>query len=158
MLFNSSAYIFLFLPVTLMLFFLLGRRRQRAASYLLMLASLVFYGIWNPLYVLLLLASIAANFLIGRLIICARSQSQESRGSSWLVLGIVGNLALLAWFKYFGFATAVLHALVDWPGNVWKITLPLGISFFTFTQIAYLVDASRGRVQDNDPVRYALFV
>jgi D-alanyl-lipoteichoic acid acyltransferase DltB (MBOAT superfamily) len=171
MLFNSVGFIFLFLPLTALAFFLLAHFSHRAAATALTLASLAFYAMWNPVYLPLLLGSILGNFLIGQRILAARATADDGPAHDrlarrWMALGIVANLLLLGWWKYAGFFSANLQALTGWPHQVLAITLPLGISFFTFTQIAYLVDARRGLVHRSVVPRkrgealthYALFV
>ena len=152
MLFNSSAFLFAFLPATLALFFLCAPFSHRAAIAWLTLASLFFYAWWNPVWLPLLLASIAFNFLAGREI------SQRANSRALLIFAIGVNLAALAYFKYGAFLVeslaAVLGSSYRWPAS----ELPLGISFFTFTQIAFLVDVYQKRASDFDPVRYSLFV
>ena len=156
MLFNSYAFLFAFLPATLALYFLLGRRSASAAIGFLALASLFFYGWWNPRYLLLLCGSVGFNYLIGRRL--ARSPVRARGDSAVLGLGIAVNLALLGWFKYAAFLAVNANALADLALPVPQIVLPLGISFFTFTQIAYLVDAYRKEVREYRFANYGLFV
>ena len=151
MLFNSSAFIFLFLPLVLLVFLYLERRQPNSALTWLVIASLFFYGWWKPVYLLLLLVSMGFNFYIGR-------QLQRQPRAWVLVAGVAGNLGLLAYFKYAHF----LVGTINWLGGVDLaidvIILPLAISFFTFQQIAWLVDAYRGQASEYNPVHYALFV
>ncbi len=156
MLFNSYAFLFAFLPATLALYFLLGRRSATAAIGFLALASLIFYGWWNPRYLLLLCGSVGFNYLVGRNL--ARSPVRASGDRALLWLGIAGNLALLGTFKYAAFFAVNANALAGLELPVAHIVLPLGISFFTFTQIAYLVDAYRKEVREYRFVNYGLFV
>jgi len=160
MLFNSEIFILGFLPVAYSVFFLLCPLGPRVAAGWLGLASLAFYGWWNPVHVPLLLASIAFNFAVGLAIIGAVQAGRDRPAGSWLVAGVAGDLALLGWFKYAGFAAGVAHDVLGTPvpGFVQGIVLPLGISFFTFTQIAFLVDSRQGKVRETDPVSYLLFV
>ena len=156
MLFNSYAFLFGFLPVVLLLYFLVGRRSTLAAVGFLAAASLFFYGWWNPRYLLLLCGSVGFNYLVGRRL--ARSPTRASGDQAMLWLGIAGNLLLLGTFKYAGFFAANANALAGLALPVPQIVLPLGISFFTFTQIAYLVDAYRKEVREYRFVHYGLFV
>lgn len=153
MLFNSHEFIFLFLPAALVGYFVLSRRvgTQAGLGWLLFM-SLVFYGYWDVRYVPGLLLSIGANFWLGR-------RLQQSR-SVWLLHAAVWlNLAVLAYFKYTGF---IYDTISDWmvlPQPDWvHPTLPLGISFFTFTQIAWLVDSRRGDTAPASLLTYAVFV
>lgn len=152
MLFNSAVFIAGFLPVVLLGFILLaGTGRQRYAAIWLTLASLVFYGWWNPAYVPLLVGSMAVNYLIGGYLM-----RRPSRAA--LVLGVAANVALLGYYKYTGFLFGSLDAAFGLGWSVGDIVLPLAISFFTFQQIAYLVDAHDGEVTEHDFVNYCLFI
>lgn len=156
MLFNSLEFIFLFLPVTLAGYYLLAGSRFRDQIFLyLVVASLIFYSVWNPSYTLLLLASMAGNYLAGLTI--ERSRSPHiSRAALWA--GIGGNIAVLGYFKYSNFLIDNANLVLgrDWAPT--QIILPLAISFYTFQQIAYLVDVSRGEVRSGGVARYATFV
>ncbi len=155
MLFNSYSFIFLFLPATFAVYFALNHhQRPLAAKAWLVIASLFFYGYWNPVYIPLILGSILFNYAVGSALI--RGKGIPSRGM--LILGIAGNLSLLAYFKYMNFFIANINALSSLNIRLLQITLPLGISFFTFTQIAYLVDAARGTAREYSLLNYALFV
>ena len=155
MLFSTNTFLFLFLPVVLLGYQAVSRLGSRAVFLWLGLMSLVFYGYWNPKFLFLLLGSIALNFGASRLI--AGSRTAERR-SAWLTAAIVANLSLLFWFKYL---FPLLHFALSagWTGRDFgSVLLPLGISFFTFTQIAYLVDLSEGEEQPEDLISYTLFV
>jgi alginate O-acetyltransferase complex protein AlgI len=157
MLFNSYEFIFLFLPASLVAYFGLGwLGRTGAAIASLVIASLFFYAWWNPDYLLLLLASIGFNYFVGRRL--SASAQSVAADRPLLAFGIACNLTLLAWYKYFGFAVNSGNALFGWKLPALDIVLPLGISFFTFTQIAYLVDAYRKEVREYHPLNYLLFV
>ena len=154
MLFNSFEFILLFFPATLAGYFLLGRRAPDAAAAWLCAASLFFYAWWDVSYLPLLLGSIAFNFWAG-LRICA---SEGARRKHWLVFAIAADLALLGYFKYADFFVGSVNALAGTTLPLPQVLLPIGISFFTFTQIAYLVDAYKGWVKEFRPIHYALFV
>ena len=156
MLFNSYEFLFGFLPVVLLLYFLLGRRSATAAIGFLALASLFFYGWWNPRYLLLLCGSVLFNYLVGRRL--AQNPARAKGDQAVLWLGIAGNLAVLGAYKYAGFFAVNANALAGLALPVPQFVLPLGISFFTFTQIAYLVDAYRKEVREYRFVHYGLFV
>ncbi len=117
----------------------------------MLISSLVFYGWWNPVYLPLIMASVAVNFMAGRFI-----ESERSR--TLLVVGICLNLGALIWFKYSGFAVGNANSLLGTQFKVPEIVLPLAVSFFTFQQIAYLVDIWRGADAENDLLDYAVFV
>lgn len=162
MLFTTATFVLLFLPVVLTGFFLLGRRSESLAAAWLFAASLFFYGYWMPEFTLLLLASIAINFAFGLQIGRARGSGRRvgrhSAAGLWQMTGVAFNLALLGYFKYANFFVESLNAGLgfDWqPGH---IILPIGISFYTFTQIAFLVDTGQGKVTEFRPIHYGLFV
>ena len=148
MLFNSYPFIFLFLPIALIGYFVLGRLGNLAPVIWLALASLAFYSVSNWQFVLLLLASVAFNYTVGLLLI-SKPQRVVPRFTI-LAIGVAGDLLVLGYFKYAGFLAANLNAIFS-TGFTVNILLPVGISFYTFTQIAFLVDAYRGNV-----ARYAL--
>lgn len=152
MLFNSAIFIAAFLPIVLAGFMVFaGRGHHRLASAWLTLASLVFYGWWNPAYVPLLVGSMAFNYLVGR-----RLQAQPSR---WLLFaGIAANVLLLVYYKYTGFLVDTGNAVLGLDWTIDRIVLPLAISFYTFQQIAYLSDAHDGAVDPHGPLEYALFI
>lgn len=159
MLFNTQQFVLGFLPLTLAGFFLLGRLAGRAwALRWLVTASLVFYGWWAPRFTLLLVASMTANFLLGRHILRLRVSGPERTAGWWLVVGIAGNLAVLGWFKYALFVRQILVGVggIDLP--TLNIFLPLAISFFTFQQILFLTDCRRGDVPPSGPLPYGCFV
>jgi alginate O-acetyltransferase complex protein AlgI len=155
MLFNSYQFIFLFLPVALAGYFVAGRFGRLAPVIWLALASLVFYSVSNWQFVALLLASIAFNYLIGLLLIARPMRSTQR--FAVLTAGVAGDLAVLGYFKYAGFLAANLNAIFS-TGLTLNVLLPVGISFYTFTQIAFLVDAYRGNVARYALPHYALFV
>src|SRR6195952_2036530 len=155
MLFNSYPFIFVFLPIALAGYFWLGRSSNLAPVVWLALASLVFYSVSNWQFVGLLLASVAFNYFIGWLLI-AKQLGSTTRFAA-LTVGVAGDLVVLGTFKYAGFFAANLNALLS-TGIVVNILLPVGISFYTFTQIAFLVDAWRGNVARYGLPHYALFV
>jgi D-alanyl-lipoteichoic acid acyltransferase DltB (MBOAT superfamily) len=141
-LFNSYSFIFGFLPLTLVGYFALGAINGALPVVWLAAASLVFYAIGGLQFVPLVIVSIAFNYVAGGMLI--RRQDTGLR-RSMLTIGIAGNLLLLAYFKYAGFITTNLAALISTNWSL-EVALPIGISFYTFTQIAFLVDAYRGKV------------
>ncbi len=155
MLFSSNDFIFLFLPASLLGYQLLSSQGRTALLTWLALVSLFFYAWWNPTYLLLLIASIVVNFFFSRLI---GSKSNEKARSCWLFAAIAANLLLLMWFKYlfpllnfFHRHGLIHHGFAD-------VLLPLGISFFTFTQIAYLIDLRQGIAKQQGILAYTVFV
>jgi len=158
MLFNSYEFIFMFLPATWLVYALLRRQAwPRLGMAWLILASLFFYGWWNPVYVPLLLGSIAFNYAVGAWLV-AQDPQAIGRRKTILALGIAGDLGLLGYFKYTGFLIDTANLAFGTHFAIAGIVLPLAISFHTFQQIAWLVDAYRERKLDGDPFRYLLFV
>ncbi|MDR3369921.1 MBOAT family protein [Rhodoferax sp.] len=157
MLFNSTEFLFAFLPVLLIVFFQLGRVSQRLAAAWLALGSLFFYAWWNPAYVVLLLGSIVFNYLAGYAL-ARGSDIGSPRRKRLLVMGVTGDLVLLGYFKYANFFVDTVNTALGTSYGVINIVLPLGISFFTFTQIAFLVDAARGKAKEFNFIHYGLFV
>ena len=165
MLFNSYAFLFAFLPLACLGYFALNRWLPgRAGIAWLFVASLFFYGWWDWRFVPLLLGSIVFNFMVGHALerhrdAIPRDDAVASPGRTLLACGIVANLALLGYFKYADFFVANVDALLGAHTlSLPSIILPLGLSFFTFTQIAYLVDARRGLARENSFLNYGLFV
>jgi alginate O-acetyltransferase complex protein AlgI len=154
MLFNSYEFLLVFLPVTWLIFRLVARLRvPGAAMVTLIAASLVFYGYWNPKLILLLLLSVAFNYAWSGLLDRSRAHSRLL-----LALGIGVNLAILGYFKYTNFLLENLAQAGLLPHMQRDIILPLGISFFTFVQIAYLADIYTGAARRDGLLRYATFV
>ncbi len=158
MLFNSVEFIFAFFPITVFVFFWLARSSHLSAASWLTLASLFFYGWWNPAYVLLLLASVAFNYASGFYLARLVRAGRQILAGSVLAVAVTLNLALLAYYKYANFFLHVAAELTGATSSLEQIVLPLGISFFTFTQLAFLVDVYRGFAQEYNPVHYGLFV
>ena len=159
MLFNSSEFIFLFLPATLLGFFLIASIAQARASVLwLVAASLIYYGWWNPAYLILVGGSMLFNYVLGQNIVLLNRQDRNAR-ARWLTgAGVVVNLALIGYFKYANFFVDTVNAATGAGWTVGEIVLPIAISFFTFQQIAYLIDALNGEAAEYDFLDYALFV
>lgn len=138
-------------------FFLLACNSHRLATLWLAVASLFFYGWWNPVYVLLVMVSITVNYAFGYAVGHARLKS-EHNAKTVLTFAVITNLALLAYFKYANFFVANLSQLAGTELMVVNVVLPLGISFFTVTQIAFLVDVYRGVAREYNFIHYVLFV
>ena len=154
MVFASPIFLFLFLPATLAAYFLLPSRWRNCV---LLVASLGFYA-WGELrYVPLVLVSVAFNYVMGRLI---GGSADPRTGRRWLIVAIIGNLALLALFKYANFAVANVNAIAPVLAlSLADIPLPLGISFFTFHAISYVVDVhKRSASPERNLPRFALYI
>jgi alginate O-acetyltransferase complex protein AlgI len=152
MLFNSYIFIFGFLPIVLLGSHLIGGRfHYKFAIAWLVLASLFFYGWWNPNYLWLIVASILVNYAFGI--------SLADKPSKFVLsLGIATNLSALIYFKYINFFVEIPGAALDINWHLNTILLTLAISFFTFQQIAHLVDTQNGLSHKFGFLRYCLFV
>jgi alginate O-acetyltransferase complex protein AlgI len=155
MLFNSFEFLFVFLPLTCIFFFYFGKRSQFAGKAMLTFASLFFYCWWKFAFLKVLLISMIFNFLMAGALV--RARDEEKKRKTLLRIGVGVNLLALVYFKYSGFLVSNVGYLF---GKEWSYSrpLPLGISFFTFTQIAYLVDLYRNEAQIFKPIDYGLFV
>lgn len=159
MLFNSYVYLFAFLPLTYIAYrLLLARNLGTRAASLLVIASLIYYAWWNPAYLVLILGSMLANFEIGRWIQHYHQPSFALRRKRLLIAGIAANLIALGYYKYAGFLGDSLNFVINTRLSIPDVVLPLAISFFTFQQIAYLVDVYRGEAREYRAIHYALFV
>jgi alginate O-acetyltransferase complex protein AlgI len=154
MLFNSYQFIFFFLPIVVVAFFIAAQFNYYLAAGCLGIASLIFYGSWHYSDLYLLLPSIVGNFFAGYWLAKLTSRPKKIL----LILSVSTNLAILAYFKYANFLIDNWNSISTWQLSIDKISLPLGISFFTFTQIAYLLDSYRGKVTEFNPIHYLLFV
>ena len=158
MLFNSYEYIFFFLPITFFLyFFLLQKRLIIGAKGFLVFASLFFYSWWNPVYLPIILVSMLFNYTVGNILTKEATVAKINK-KTILIFGILSNIALLAYFKYADFFIENFNYIWNENVGLYHLALPLGISFFTFQQISYLVDSYRGETHEYDFLNYALFV
>lgn len=153
MLFTSPEFVFVFLPVTFFGFCILSRWDQTSAICWLIVASLAFYGYWNPVYLFLLIPSIVCNYIAGRVIASLSGTARYGAAA----IAIAANLAVLLNFKYAAFVVSNVSLLLGVPLPVPKIVLPLGISFITFQKIAYVADVYAGG-QGARPRAFALRV
>lgn len=159
MLFNSYEFLFLFLPIAVGGYFFLGNREKTSewANIWLVGLSLFFYSYWDIKYLPLLLLSIGFNYVISGYIIRYRNEKQKKNAKTVFLLGIIFNAGLLGFFKYTDFFLENLNYLgAQFP--LLHIILPLGISFFTITQMVYLVDCYEGVAKERNFIHYALFV
>lgn len=159
MLFNSYIFIFVFLPITWVGFWGINKfKLTRLARVWLTVASFGFYAYWNIAYLPLLLISVVFNYQMGQAIANAKPDTKSSKRLLWI--GIVVNLIAIGYYKYFNFFIDSINGVLkgDFPNA--EVILPLAISFYTFTQIAYLVDAYRGETKHlkYDLLTYSLFV
>jgi D-alanyl-lipoteichoic acid acyltransferase DltB (MBOAT superfamily) len=159
MLFNSYLFIFVFFPVTLLGFLLLGKASRNLALGWLTLASLVFYGWWRPLNVPIIGLSFFVNFTVAELLQRLSADTTKSRTRNLvLTVGIVFNVAFLGYFKYTNFALSTINDVAGTDFVLAQVILPLGISFITFQKIAFLVDVHARRIESYTLRDYLLFV
>ncbi|MFM2060724.1 MAG: hypothetical protein RLZZ507_394 [Cyanobacteriota bacterium] len=157
MLFNSYPFIFCFLPITILGFFAINTwRLTKLSRFFLLIASLVFYSFWSLVYLPLLLLSILINYQFSKLI--SKSILGSKRAKIFLVLGVWFNLVILGYYKYANFFINIIDQVISINWSIPTIIFPLGISFYTFTQTAYLVDVYRGRNKNYNFIDYSLFV
>jgi len=158
MLFNSYIFIFIFLPVSFFIyFFLLKKRLILGAKGFLVFASLFFYSWWNIIYLPLILSSMIFNYFIGKFL-NKNYKKEKINKKLLLTLGIIFNIILLGYFKYTDFMIENFNLIFDTSTSLLHLALPLAISFFTFQQIAYLVDSYRGETAEYNFLNYAFFV
>jgi D-alanyl-lipoteichoic acid acyltransferase DltB (MBOAT superfamily) len=157
MLFNSYPFIFLFLPSALVVYFVLNKTKLvTAGKAWLALSSVAFYAYWNWRFVALLFASICFNFAVGAILL--RLRPGAPRRKVILAVGVVVNLLVLGYYKYANFFIANLNSVLSAHVGALALILPLGTSFFTFTQIAFLADSSKGKAAEYSFLNYVLFV
>ncbi len=158
MLFNSYEFIFAFLPLTFFIyFFLLNKRLLVGAKGFLVFASLFFYSWWNIAYLPIILSSMLFNYVVGNSL-NSNFKKVQIHKKGLLAFGILTNLSLLGYFKYADFFISNVNILANTNIGLLSLALPLAISFFTFQQIAYLVDSYRAETAEYDFLNYALFV
>ena len=142
MVFSSLIFVYGFLPPLFLVYFLC-RNDLRLCNGVLIVFSLLFYSFGEPRYVFLMTALVAADYVFG--LLCARSRGgTEKKRKAFLVFAILVNLSLLGFFKYTDFVTANLNVLFGWHLPLLRIAMPIGISFFTFQAMSYVIDCYRG--------------
>lgn len=157
MLFNSYVFLLAFLPLTLLIYFLLGRLPERFPlnKLFLVLASFVFYGYNNPGYVPIIACSILVNYLLSQAMLGSERRAVRL---PLMLLGLCANLGVLFFFKYHDFFVSNLNSALGLGLRLYRLALPLGISFFTFQQLSYVIDSYRRTVPRYNILDYALFV
>ena len=157
MLFNSYIFIFIFLPFTLIGYFFLNKKQlYLAARIWLVLASLFYYSYWKIYYLPIILSSVTINYVIARAITARNEVFRHKK--TLFIFSVLFNLSLLGFFKYYNFFILNTNQLFGTDIGIHKLLLPLGISFFTFQQIAYLVDCYYNKAEAKSFSTYVLFV
>jgi len=157
MLFNSYVFMLAFLPLTLLIYFLLGKLPERIQinKLFLVLASFLFYGYNNPSYVPIIVASILINYALSQMMLASEKKIIRL---PLMWLGLLLNLGILFYFKYHDFFATNMNAFFGTNFALYRLALPLGISFFTFQQLSYVIDSYRRTVPPYNILDYALFV
>lgn len=158
MLFNSYLFIFLFLPITLLGYFQIGKTRPHLAKLWLATCSLTFYTWYDYRYLFLIAFSLTLNYIVGQRILRSITTGHSRLAKNYTFIGIFINLSILGYFKYADFFISNYNKLSFSDLEALQIALPLAISFFTFQQIAFLVDINRGFVKKIEPMNYVLFI
>jgi D-alanyl-lipoteichoic acid acyltransferase DltB (MBOAT superfamily) len=159
MLFNSQEFLFVFLPATLVGFYLLGATSRPAAIIWLSLLSLVFYGWWRPVNILIIGPSIIINYALASILLrLNQNKGSRSLSRAALVLGLAFNVLFLGFFKYTDFLYGTINDVFGAKLILMNVILPLGISFITFQKIAFLIDVQAGRVKSFSFREYCTFV
>jgi D-alanyl-lipoteichoic acid acyltransferase DltB (MBOAT superfamily) len=155
MVFSSVIFLVFFLPILLVLYFILPKRLRAGRNFILLAASLVFYAWGGPKLLPLLLVSIAVNYVCG---LVAGIASSKAVRKGALIAACVAGLGLLGWFKYAGFFARTVNSLgISMP--IPDVVLPIGISFFTFQGLSYVIDVYRGDAKaQKNPLNVALYV
>ena len=157
MLFNSYEFLFLFLPITFLIyFFFTSKRLILISKYFLVISSLFFYAWWDFKYLPLIIISMIINFSFGKTL--SNYYGSNTNRKNLLFLSIIINLGFLGYFKYSDFFIKNINHVFQSEIPLLNITLPLAISFFTFQQIAYLVDSYRNETHEYNFINYAVFV
>lgn len=153
MLFSSMTFLWLFLPIVLILSRLLPLKAQ---NWMLLAASLVFYAWGEPLYILLMITSIGFNYLFG---LAIDKSGSSAKRKLWLVAALVFNLGLLGYFKYFDMLITIINGLFGSSLALAEIALPIGISFYTFQILSYIIDLYRGEIKvQRSPFLLGLYI
>lgn len=154
MLFSSVTFLFTFLPITLLIYYLVPRK---AKNLVLLICSLIFYAWGEPIYIFLMIISILFNYFSG--IDIARKQGRRRARRRSLVFTVVVNLLILGFFKYYGFVLENLNAVLPFHISYRELALPIGISFYTFQTLSYIVDVYRDKVQVQiNPIDFGAYV
>ena len=158
MLFSSDIFLFGFLPIVLGLYYIVAKNNRRLQNLLLLLSSLGFYFFGEPWFVIIMIISIILNWLLALLIDKAKNHN-EQYCKPLIVLALVINLGILFIFKYFVFTLKTINSLFENNLSIPAILLPIGISFFTFQAISYVIDVYRGNgIVQKNPLNVGLYI
>ena len=159
MLFSSLEFLFMFLPVTLIAYFAVPQKYIRARNIVLLAVSLIFYGWGEPLYVFLMIGTVAADYFFGLMIERSKKASRKKAAKAWMIAAVASNLAVLAFFKYCDFFISNLNLIPGVNIKPLGIELPIGISFYTFQIMSYVIDVYRGAADaQRDPLTLGTYL
>ena len=144
MLFSSTAFIYLFLPFTLVCYYGIFRHSRTMQNIFLLIMSLLFYGWGEPKFVFAMLGSITFNWFFGLLVNRAKIREEKWKAKWFIAIDCILNLGMLFVFKYLNFTSDIIFSLFGGSSPIPKIVLPIGISFFTFQAMSYVLDVYRG--------------
>lgn len=157
MLFSSLVFIFAFLPITVGVYYLIPEQRMKMRNIWLLVMSLFFYSWGEPVYIFLMIFSAAFNYFMAILIDREKDYSRNPKGA--LAFTIVVNLLVLGFFKYWGFLVGTINSITGLDIRTAELALPIGISFYTFQALSYIIDVYRGKVKpQTDPIKVALYL
>ena len=145
--FSSLEFLFFFLPLTSLVYFAVPRKYIKARNIVLLLFSLLFYGWGEPLYVFLMIFSVICSYAFGYMVGRCRGKSEHKAARAWLIVAIIVNIGLLAFFKYTDFFLGTVNALFGAKIPLLGLSLPIGISFYTFQILSYVIDVYRGETE-----------
>ena len=156
MTFNSIVFLFSFLPICLILCYVVPKRFRNVP---MLLCSLVFYAWGNPTYLLLMAFSVVFNYLTGLQLAAYQEEERHTGAKVSMICAVVVNLLVLGFFKYYGFLLSTINSLTGLHLSAPELPLPLGISFFTFSVLSYVLDVYRGKAEvQKNFLDFALFV
>ena len=159
MLFNSYEFVLIFLPILLILYYAVNRiKKKNVTLVVLIVASLFFYAFGNIKFIFVILGSVLINWIISVLINRLPNDDKKMSRKLWLFIGIAVNILIILIFKYYNFFVVNVNNVFHATFDIRNIFLPLGISFYTFQQISYIVDTYRGETKDYSFLEYAAFV
>ena len=156
MLFSSSSFLFFFLPIVIVIYYTILRKKRTLQNIFLFLASLLFYAWGEPAFVFVMLLSIVANYLFGLFVYNFKNNKIKSK--VLLFISVIFNLSILFVFKYLAFVMENIRNLSGLDLPVPEIALPIGISFFTFQTMSYVIDVYRGEEVQKNPLNVGLYI
>lgn len=156
MVFSSLEFLFLFLPITLVLYFITPKKYR---NIILVIFSLIFYAWGEPIYIFIMLFSTVFDYINGLLISKYKKEKKDKKARLVLIVSLIGNLGILGFFKYTDFLIGTINSLTGFMIPLMELALPIGISFYTFQTLSYTIDVYRGKVKaQKDIIKFATYV